>query len=44
MVAALRLMHSLLLLCADKGAAKIARQLGFDYAEAVVSDLTLIKP
>ena len=26
--------------CADKGAAKIARQLGFDYAEAVVSALT----
>ena len=26
--------------CADKGAAKIARQLGFDFAEAVVSALT----
>ena len=37
MRAVLRLIHLLLLLCADKGAAKIARQLGFDYAEAVVS-------
>ena len=40
----LRLIHSLPLLCTDKGAAKVARQLGFDYAEAVVSGLSLIKP
>ena len=44
MLADLRLMRTLLLLCVDKGAAKIARQLGFDYAEAVVSELILIKP
>ena len=35
----LRLIYSLPFLCTDKGAAKIARQLGFDYAEAVVSEL-----
>ncbi len=43
-VCRLRLIHSFLLLCTDKGAAKIARLLGFDYAEAVVSELSLINP
>jgi len=36
--------HNLMcmLTCIDKGAAKVARQLGFDYAEAVVSEYAVL--